>query len=322
MKLQQLRYVWEVAHHELNVSATAKSLNTSQPGISKQIRLLENELGLELFKRNGKHLASVTPVGQKIIQLIGDLLQHAESIKKLAEDHVNQHKGMLIIATTRTQARYLLPAAVEKFVAKYPDISLQLHQGRPEEIAELIVNRKVDFAFSSELLIGHEKELVSMKVNEQELAMVVPLDHELANKEQITLQDLAAYPITTYVEGHHLREGFDRALEDADIVPQINITAVDADTIKTYVKLGLGVGVVIDVACDQLSEQGLKSISVGHLFRSEPTYLCYRKGSYFRYYMYDFIELFIPNFNASELETLIETVDQDKAGLLEFNTDD
>ncbi len=190
MKLQQLRYIWEVAHHDLNVSATAQSLFTSQPGISKQIRLLEDELGVEIFSRSGKHLTRVTPAGEAILKVAGDILGQVSSIKKIAQEFNNENKGDLSIATTHTQARYVLPAVINRFMTRFPDVSLHMHQGTPPQISELASDGTVDFAIATESIENHS-DLIMMPCYAWNRVVVVPRDHPLCHESDITLEKLS-----------------------------------------------------------------------------------------------------------------------------------
>src|SRR6056300_440484 len=200
MKLQQLRYIWEVAHHDLNVSATAQSLFTSQPGISKQIRLLEDELGVEVFARSGKHLTHVTPAGEVILELAGEILRKAESIKRVAQEFSNERSGTLSIATTHTQARYVLPGVIKEFIASYPDVSLQMQQGTPMQIAEMAAEGSVDFAIATEALELFS-DLIMLPCFRWNRCIVVPRNHPLAQMDKLTLEAVAAHPIVTYTFG-------------------------------------------------------------------------------------------------------------------------
>jgi LysR family cys regulon transcriptional activator len=249
MKLQQLRYIWEVAHHDLNVSATAQSLYTSQPGISKQIRLLEDELGVEVFARSGKHLTRVTPAGERIITTAGEILRKVESIKQIAQEFSNEKKGTLSIATTHTQARYALPPVIRDFIKQYPDVALHMHQGSPMQIAEMAADGTVDFAIATEALelFG---DLVMMPCYRWNRCVVVPQGHPLAKLPKLTLEALAEYPIVTYVFGFTGRSKLDEAFSHRGLTPKVVFTAADADVIKTYVRLGLGVGIVAKMAVD------------------------------------------------------------------------
>ena len=301
MKLQQLRYIWEVAHHELNVSATAQSLYTSQPGISKQIRLLEDELGVEIFSRSGKHLTRVTPAGDEILRVAGDILRKVESIKQLAQEHNDPKKGSLSIATTHTQARYALPKVIESFINKYPDVSLHMHQGTPMQISEQAADGAVDFAIATEALeLFHD--LLMMPCYRWNRCILVPKDHPLAQLSRLTLEDVASYPLVTYVFGFTGRSRLDEAFNDRGLVPKVVFTATDADVIKTYVRLGLGIGIVAHMSYDPAKDTDLVALDAKHLFKSSVTSIGFRRGTYLRGYMYDFIELFAPHLTRDRVD--------------------
>jgi len=291
MKLQQLRYIWEVAHHDLNVSATAQSLYTSQPGISKQIRLLEDELGVEVFARSGKHLTRVTPAGERIISTAGEILRKVESIKQIAQEFSNEKKGTLSIATTHTQARYALPPVISAFIKQYPEVALHMHQGTPMQIAEMAADGTVDFAIATEALelFG---DLVMMPCYRWNRCVVVPQGHPLAKLPKLTLEALAEYPIVTYVFGFTGRSKLDEAFNHRGLSPKVVFTAADADVIKTYVGLGLGLGIIARMAFDPVRDTGLQAMAAEHLFGSNTTRIGLRRGTHIRRYEYDFIELF------------------------------
>ena len=294
MKLQQLRYIWEVAHHDLNVSLTAKSLYTSQPGISKQIRLLEDELGVEIFSRSGKHLTRVTPTGEKILKIAGDILRQVDGIKQLTQEHNSPNHGSLSIATTHTQARYALPSIIEGFIGKYPDVSLHMHQGTPVQISEKAADGTVDFAIATEALELFS-DLLMMPCYRWNRCILVPKDHPLAQLDSLTLEDVALYSIVTYVFGFTGRSRLDDAFREKGLKPKLVFTATDADVIKTYVRLGLGIGIVAHMAYDPEADSDLVAIEAGHLFESSVTSIGFRRGTYLRGYMYDFIEAFAPH---------------------------
>ena len=294
MKLQQFRYIWEVAHHDLNVSATAQSLYTSQPGISKQIRLLEDELGVEVFERSGKHLVRITPAGEKIIAVAGDILQKVENVKRVAEDFGDETQGSLSIATTHTQARYALPAVIQSFRAEYPDVVLHIQQGTPYQIAELAANGEVDFAIATEGQ-EHFTDLVMMPCYKWNRSIVVPEGHHLAEKEILTLEDVAEEPLVTYVFGFTGRSGLDDAFEAGGHVPNVVFTATDTDVIKTYVRLGFGVGIIASMAFDSAVDTDLVSRDASHLFSSSVTHIGCRKGTFLRKFMLYFIQRFAPH---------------------------
>ena len=294
MKLQQLRYIWEVAHHDLNVSATAQSLFTSQPGISKQIRLLEDELGVEIFARSGKHLTHVTPVGQTIVEQAGEILRKVESIKQAAHEFRDETTGSLAVATTHTQARYALPQVIASFISRFPDVSLHMHQGSPLQIAELASNAEVDFAIATEglELFG---DLVMLPCYRWNRSIVVPKGHPLTELDEISLSDVAEHPIVTYVFGFTGRSKLDEAFRQEGLEPKVVFTATDADVIKTYVRLGLGIGIIADMAHNELQDSDLVALNASHLFSPSTTMIGCRRGTFLRGYMYDFIELFAPH---------------------------
>ncbi|MCK9468017.1 MAG: HTH-type transcriptional regulator CysB [Porticoccaceae bacterium] len=294
MKLQQLRYIWEVARHDLNVSATAQSLYTSQPGISKQVRLLEDELGVEIFSRSGKHLTRVTPAGQEILEIAGEILHRVENIKQLASEYSSPDRGSLSIATTHTQARYALPRVIDSFIRKYPNVSLHMHQGTPLQISELAAEGGVDFAIATEALELYSN-LLMMPCYRWNRCVLVPRDHPLAALKQISIEDVAAHPIVTYVFGFTGRSRLDEAFTAKNLQPQVVFTATDADVIKTYVRLGLGIGIVAHMAYDPVQDADLVALDAGHLFQPSITSIGFRRGTYLRGFMYDFIERFAPH---------------------------
>ena len=294
MKLQQLRYIWEVAHNDLNISATAASLYTSQPGISKQIRLLEDELGVEIFSRSGKHLTRVTPTGEQILKIAGDILSQVESIKQLTQESTSPNLGSLSIATTHTQARYALPPVIQDFIAKYPDVSLHMHQGTPIQISEKAADGTVDFAIATEALELFS-DLLMMPCYRWNRCILVPKDHPLAKLSEISIEDVAEHQIVTYVFGFTGRSKLDDAFSEKGLTPKVVFTATDADVIKTYVRLGLGIGIVAHMAYDPELDTDLVAIEAGHLFASSVTSIGFRKGTYLRGYMYDFIRGFAPH---------------------------
>lgn len=291
MKLQQLRYIWEVSRHNLNVSATAQSLFTSQPGISKQIRLLEDELGVEIFARSGKHLTRITPAGQAIIELAGQVLRLAENIKDVAQEHSDERRGSLSIATTHTQARYALPPVIRDFTQKYPDVALHMQQGTPKQIAQMVSDGQADFAIATESL-DLFNDLVLLPCYRWNRCVLVPVGHPLAELETLTLEALADYPLVTYVFGFTGRSQLDDAFRARGLSPNVVLTAADADVIKTYVRLGMGVGIVAHMAVDAEHDTDLVALEADHLFESSTTKIGIRRGTFMRGYMYDFLEGF------------------------------
>lgn len=304
MKLQQLRYIWEVARHDLNVSMTAQSLYTSQPGISKQIRLLEDELGVEVFSRSGKHLTRVTPAGQEILNIAGEILRKVEGIKQVAQEHCDPARGSLSVATTHTQARYALPDVISNFMRNYPEVSLHMHQGTPVQISEMAADGSVDFAIATEAL-DLFSDLIMMPCYHWNRCVVVPENHPLCSVSQLTLEDIARFPIVTYVFGFTGRSKLDDAFVQRSLVPRVVFTAADADVIKTYVRLGLGVGIVARMAFEDGKEDGLVALDASHLFEPSTTQIGFRKGTFLRSFMFEFLENFAPHLTKDRVESVL-----------------
>ena len=291
MKIQQLKYIREVARHGLNVSATAERLYTSQPGVSKQIRMLEEELDVQIFRREGKHLSEITPAGQVIIEIAAEILDKVEGIKRVAADFSHERQGSLSIATTHTQARYVLPDIIRRFMAEYPDVALHMHQGTPRQISELAADGAVDFAIATEALELFDN-LIMMPCYRWNRSVIVRPDHPLAGAERLTLALLAEHPIITYVFGFTGRSELDRAFNAAGLEPRVVFTAADADVIKTYVKMNLGVGIIAGMAYEAEHDSGLTAIDAAHLFEPSVTRIGFRRGAFLRAYMYEFISMF------------------------------
>ncbi len=310
MKLQQLRYIVEVRNHNLNVSATAESLYTSQPGISKQVRMLEDELGVQIFGRSGKHLTHVTPAGLEIIAIAENILDKADAIRAVAQEHTQPHKGKLHVATTHTQARYALPPVIGNFMERYPEVSLHMHQGTPTQIAEAVVRGDADFAIATEALHLYD-DLIMLPCYHWNRSIVVKADHPLAKLDRLTVEALAQYPIVTYVFGFTGRSDLDEGFAKVGMEPHIVFTATDTDVIKTYVRLGLGVGVIATMAYDEENDSDLVRLDARHLFKASTTKIGFRKSSFLRGYMYDFIEGFAPHLNRSLVDEAIRLKDKD-----------
>lgn len=294
MKLQQLRYLLEVARQDLNITAAARSLHTSQPGISKQIRQLEDELGVEIFARHGKHLSHITVAGEAILQQARQVIGALDGVTAVAREVRDQYSGDLAIATTHTQCRYVLPPIIGKFRQRFPKVALQLHQGSPKQIAGFAADGTADFAIATEALDLY-RDLVMMPCYHWNRAVLVPTGHALAEDKSLSLEKLAEFPLITYTFGFTGRSRLDDAFRARGLQPQVVLTAADADVIKTYVRLGLGVGIVATMAHDALQDPGLTAIDASHLFAPSTTRIGFRRGMYLRNYMYDFIEMFAPH---------------------------
>lgn len=296
MKLQQLRYIVEVLNNNLNVSATAESLFTSQPGISKQVRMLEDELGIQIFGRSGKHLTHVTSPGKEVINIATEILSKVEAIKAVAREHTQPDEGKLRIATTHTQARYALPPIIQGFMKKYAKVSLHMYQGTPSQISEAAAKGDADFAIATESLHLYN-DLIMLPCYHWNRSIIVRPDHPLAKKRDITIEDVAKYSLVTYVFGFTGRSELDTAFSSVGCEPKIAFTATDADVIKTYVRLGVGVGVIASMAMDPKIDSDLVTIDASHLFESSTTKIGFRRGTFLRGYMFDFIERFAPHLN-------------------------
>ena len=309
MKLQQLRYLCEVARRDLSVSAAAQALFTSQPGVSKQIKALEDELGIEIFVRNGKRLVSVTEPGRAAIAIAQRMLADAANLKRAGEDFAGEKFGTLTIATTHTQARYALPNAVAAFKRRYPKVQLFIHQGNPTQICEQVAEGDADLCVATEHIAEHPG-LAALPCYQWNRCVVVPPRHALLKVAPLTLEAVAKYPIVTYDFAYANRSVVNRAFEQRGLAPQVVLTAFDADVIKTYVELGLGVGIMAAMAFDAKRDRELRAIDAAHLFPSSTTRLGIKRGAYLRRYTYDFIELFAPNLTRA----LVEKTVMDRAG--------
>ncbi|TCV99899.1 HTH-type transcriptional regulator CysB [Biostraticola tofi] len=304
MKLQQLRYIVEVVNHNLNVSSTAEGLYTSQPGISKQVRMLEDELGVQIFARSGKHLTQVTPAGQEIIRIAREVLSKVDAIKAVAGEHTYPDKGSLYVATTHTQARYALPEVIKGFIERYPRVSLHMHQGSPTQIAEAVSKGVADFAIATEALHLYD-DLVMLPCYHWNRTIVVLPNHPLAGKSQVSIEELATYPLVTYTFGFTGRSELDTAFNRAGLTPRIVFTATDADVIKTYVRMGLGVGVIANMAVSSEADPDLVKINADPMFALSTTKIGFRRSTFLRSYMYDFIQRFAPHLTRDVVDTAI-----------------
>jgi LysR family cys regulon transcriptional activator len=315
MNLQQFRYLSTLADCGLNVSRAAERLHTSQPGISKQLGLLERELGIELFQRHGKQLQALTPVGQTILEQARSVLQRVESIRQSAAEALDESKGSLTIATTHTQSRYLLPPVIGRFVAHYPDVALQMQQGTPVQIAQQVARGEADLAIATEALEAYP-DLVTMPCFRWNRAVLVPKGHPLAKTRKLTLEQVAQWPLVTYVHGFTGRARVDQAFELRGLQPRIVFTAADADVIKTYVRQGMGVGVIASMAVEPERDPDLVALDASHLFDWSTTSIAFRRESGLRRYTYDFISLFAPHLTRELVERFIAATPTQRGKLL------
>lgn len=301
MNLQQLRYICEIARQGLNVSLAAESLHTSQPGVSKQVRLLEDELGVQIFERNGKRLVGVTPPGQAVLELAQRIIRGMQNIKQVGLEFRNELSGSLSIATTHTQARYVLPKVIKAFTERYPQVSLHIHQGNPTQIAQMVLSGEADVGIATEALASFE-DLVALPCYQWNRCVVTPPGHPLLEQQPLTLEALATYPIITYDFAFAGRSLINKAFEARGLTPNIVLTALDSDVIKTYVELGLGIGLLASMAFDPARDKNLRAMDAGHLFERSTTNIAVRRGGFMRGYMYGFIELFTPSLTRAAVD--------------------
>jgi LysR family cys regulon transcriptional activator len=304
MKLQQLRTICEVARHDLNLSRAAEALFTSQPGLSKQILQLEDELGVKIFVRAGKRLVAITDPGREIIAIAQRILLETRNLKEVTAEFHREATGSLTIATTHTQARYALPPVVRQFVERYPRVRLSLHQGSPRQLAEQVIEGQADLAIATEALDLYDR-LVMLPCYEWNRCVVVPPHHPLLGAKRLTLEAVAKYPIITYDFAFTGRSTMNRAFEARGLKPDVVLTAIDADVIKTYVELGLGVGIIAHMAYDPQRDTGLRAIDASHLFEPSTTRIGIRRGSYLRGFVYDFIGMFAPHLTRAAVDAAL-----------------
>jgi len=301
MNFQQLRSVREAARRGFNLTEVAHALHTSQPGVSRQIRELEDELGIELFVRAGKRLTGLTEPGTQVLPIIERLLADANNLRNASRDFSSQSAGPLSIAATHSQARYALPSAVKDFRQLYPQVTLNLHQGSPRQVAAMLLSGEADIGIATEALTQYD-QLVTLPCYRWTHAVVAPRGHPLLDGQPLTLQRLARYPLITYDEGYTGRAHIDEAFSRAGLAPSIVLSAMDADVIKTYVELGMGVGIVASIAYDEERDRNLQALDAGHLFAINMTRLAFRRGTFLRSYVYAFIETFAPPLTRKAVE--------------------
>ena len=305
MKLQQLRYICEVARRGLNVSSAAERLHTAQSGISTQIRLLEEELNVQIFERHGKRLVSVTPAGKTIIEMAERILCEAENIQQVSEQLNDQSKGTLSIATIHAYANYSLPPLVKKFSSQYPGVQLRIHQGDPDQLVDMVISRTADMAITT-APENIPDELIMLPYRTWNMAAITLADHPLASSNPLTLEALAAYPMVTYDYAFTSRSSINSAFDEKGLMTNIALTAHDSDIIKTYVKLGLGVGLIAKSSIDDDKDSDLRVIDASHLFDSGTTYICLHRGKHIREYVYSLIGYLAPELTHDVIDKAIQ----------------
>jgi LysR family cys regulon transcriptional activator len=305
MNLHQLRFVREAVRQNFNLTEAAKALFTSQPGVSKAIIELEEELGVDIFARHGKRIRGLTEPGRAILKSVELIMQEIDGLKRIGKEFAAQDSGSFTIATTHTQARYILPKVVQAFMQKYPKVRLSLLQGNPKQIAEMVMRDQADIAIATEAIAAIDG-LVSLPCYQWEHVVVVPPEHPLLKLKIITLEEIALYPLVTYDAAFAGRSKIDHAFEIRNLKPDVLLEAIDADVIKTYVELGMGVGIIAGMAYDAERDLHLRSIPVGHLFGMNVSRVAMRRGAYLRSYIYTFIELLTPTVNRKLIDQVMQ----------------
>lgn len=293
MNLQQLRYVVEVSRRGLNVSDAAEALFTSQPGVSKQIRLLEDELGVQVFVRHGKRLVGITEPGHQVVAIAERMLRDMDSLRQVGDEFRNEDAGTLSIATTHTQARYALPPVIQRFIQRYPKVRLNLHQGNPSQVCEYVLSGEADIAIATEAIADNDN-LVMLPCYQWNRCVIAPKGHPILKSQPLSLEEIARWPIITYDFAFTGRNQINKAFLSRGLKPNVVLTAIDSDVIKTYVAMGLGVGIVASMALDPVADKHLGAMDASHLFESSTTRIGVRRNAYLRGYVYAFIELFAP----------------------------
>ncbi|MFN4328743.1 MAG: CysB family HTH-type transcriptional regulator [Limnobacter sp.] len=310
MNFQQLRIIRETVRQGYNLTEVANSLYTSQPGVSKHIRDLEEELGVELFIRKGKRLIGLTEPGKELLVVVERMLLDARNIKNLADQYSSRDVGLLTVVTTHTQARYSLPTVVSAFKSAFPKVHLRMHQGSPREITQMLLDGQADIGIATEVL-AHMDDLISFPYYQWRHSVVVKNDHPLLKLKAPTLADVAEYPIITYQEGFTGRIKIDETFQAQGLSPDIAISALDSDVIKTYVELGLGVGIIASMAYNPAKDNGLTLLDLGDVFPLNTTSIAVRKGHYLRSFACTFIELCNPDMTEERLQSLLNERLQD-----------
>jgi LysR family cys regulon transcriptional activator len=310
MNLHQLRFVREAVRQNFNLTDAAKALFTSQPGVSKAIIELEEELGVDIFTRHGKRIRGLTEPGRLVLQSVELVMQEIDSLKRIGKEYAAQDSGSFTIATTHTQARYILPKVVQAFMVKYPKVRLSLLQGNPRQIAEMVKNDQADLAIATESITAVDG-LITLPCYQWEHVVIVPPDHPLLRSPAVSLEEIASYPVITYDAAFAGRGRIDHAFGLRSLKPDVLLEAIDADVIKTYVELGMGVGIIAGMAFDAERDRNLRAIPVGHLFGMNVSRVAVKQGAYLRSYIYTFIELLAPTLTRKMVEAAMRGVSED-----------
>lgn len=304
MNLHQLRFVREAVRQNYNLTEAAKALYTSQPGVSKAIIELEEELGIDIFARHGKRIRGLTEPGRAVLKSVELIMQEIDGLKRIGREFAAQDSGSFTIATTHTQARYSLPKVVHAFTQKFPKVRLSLLQGNPKQVAEMVLKDQADLAIATESITSVDG-LVTIPCYQWEHVVVVPPEHPLLKSKSVTLEEIAVFPLITYDSAFTGRAKIDNAFSLRGLHPDVLLEAIDADVIKTYVELGLGIGIIAGMAFDPERDKNLRAISVGHLFGTNVSRVALKQGAYLRSYIYTFIELLAPTLNRKLIDQVM-----------------
>lgn len=304
MNFQQLRFVREAVRRDFNLTEVANALYATQPGVSRAIKELEDELGVEIFERRGKRLTGLTEPGKALLEVVERVLLDTQNLRQIAAQFSGSDQGSLSIATTHTQARYALPQVIKQFKGAYPKVHLGLHQASPTQIAEMLIDGRADIGISTEAL-DRFAEIQTFPCYQWHHSIIVPAGHPLESVKPLTLEAIAEYPIVTYDEAFTGRSHIDAAFNAAGVTPDVVLTAIDADVIKTYVEVGLGIGIIASMAFDVQRDQNLRLLDGGHLFAGNTTRLGVRRGKFLRGYALQFIRMFAPGMSEAELKTAL-----------------
>ncbi|WP_151446086.1 CysB family HTH-type transcriptional regulator [Lacisediminimonas profundi] len=304
MNLHQFRFVREAVRQNFNLTEAAKALFTSQPGVSKAIIELEEELGIDIFARHGKRIRGLTEPGRAVLRSVELIMTEIESLKRIGNEFAAQDTGSFTIATTHTQARYSLPKVVQAFAQRYPKVRLSLLQGNPRQVGDMVLRDQADIGIATEA-IAEVDGLVSMPCYQWEHVVVVPPEHPLLKSRSLTLEEIAAYPLITYDAAFAGRNKIDQAFSLRSLKPEVLLEAIDADVIKTYVELGMGVGIIAGMAYDAERDTNLRAIPAGHLFGTNVSRVALKQGAYMRSYVYTFIELLAPTMNRKLIDQVL-----------------
>ncbi|MGE5650308.1 CysB family HTH-type transcriptional regulator [Noviherbaspirillum sp. UKPF54] len=307
MNLHQLRFVREAVRQNFNLTEAAKALYTSQPGVSKAIIELEEELGVDIFTRHGKRIRGLTEPGRAVLRSVELIMQEIDGLKRIGKEFAAQDTGSFTIATTHTQARYALPPVVQAFMHRFPKVRLSLLQGNPKQIAEMVLKDQADMAIATEAIASVDG-LVTLPCYQWEHVVVVPPEHPLLKSSTITLEEIATFPLITYDSAFTGRAKIDHAFAIRSLKPDVLLEAIDADVIKTYVELGMGIGIIAGMAFNEERDKGLRAISAGHLFGTNVSRVALKQGAYLRGYVYSFIELLTPTMNRKLIEQVMSGV--------------